>query len=1818
MSNSSSRNREIAKNLENLNIIGLKHNNFKNQDISIPHDKLTVVCGLSGSGKSTLAFDTIYAEGGRRYVETFTPYTRQFLDRLPRPDLERIENVRPSLALEQRNRISSSRSTVGTTTEINDYLKVVWPNISQLHCPSCSEVVKEYSKIDVFKWLGASLGNGEKAVLPIFRVEVPKKVSLEVLMETLQADGFRRVFDEKSASVIKFEDYAPKKNPSQLEIVVDRVTLSGAVLEEQGLTDERLSSSLTQAMLFGRGEYTLYLLDDQNVIASKVFTQNLACRKCKLDFPNLTNSSFSFNSAIGACRKCTGFGRVLEFDINKVILDPSLSIGEGVVSFWNMPSTAKLKAKLKAYCEEEGISLSAPWAKLKSKEKEKIIKGSGKKKGFLGIEPWFAALSLKKHKMHVRIFVSRYRSEVVCPECSGSRLMPQALNYKVEGKSIADLWSLSVNDLLVFLKSLKIDHDDRSTVATALREIIQRLGFLQSVGLDYLTLDRQTKTLSGGEFQRVNLTTLLGTNLVASTFVLDEPTIGLHPRDTERLLGAVRLLQTRGNTVVLVEHDPDVIRAADNVIEIGPGAGSRGGEVVFSGSYQDLLKSETKTAGFLRDRSLAIHKSESSFKKFYSVESATANNLKNITVNFPHGAFSVLAGVSGSGKSSLIRECLTQPLEARQEFTKSIKGPYSNLSGFEDFTSVVSLDQTPIGRSSRANPATYTKAWDIVREYLAETESAKTQGLTKSSFSFNVEGGRCPVCQGQGSIKIEMQFLSDVSVPCEDCNQRRFQDHVLAVSLGGKNVSDILDMPISEFIDFLRELPDERRNQKIEKLLSPIVSLGMGYLTMGHRLSSLSGGEAQRLKLATYIGSRTGGALIILDEPTTGLHPEDVKELLKCIRLLIEQGNSVLCVEHNLDLLAEADWFVELGPEGGVGGGNLLLEGRLEDLILDKSKQSETLSYLRGDFEPKSNNLLSIEANRSERSLGHEIEISGAREHNLKDVSLKIPRDKLIVFTGVSGSGKSTLAFDILFSEGQRRFIDCLSPYARQYMNQEQRPEVDSVLNIPPTIAVSQKTAPPMGVSTLSTVTEVYQFLRLLFAKAGDQYCPTDGTLISNFSNDALVDECFERFKGQKIYIFAPVVSGRKGHYNDLFRRAIEADIREALIDGSFKNFTEETKLERHKLHDVSLLVGSLKIGSKSKEMLSIAIKQAMVMGGGSVEIVAGDPRDQVEVFSASRMCPKCKKGFLPLDPQDFSFRSKRGMCGTCEGWGKVQGTKGTGSKVCPTCKGGRIKRLGASVSFGGKKIYELCEFSAPQLREYLLALEIPKSKAPIAGPIFEELIPILSLIEEIGLSYLSLDRDASSLSGGEAQRLRLAKNIGAPLTGVCYVLDEPSIGLHPKNHKQLMKMLETLRDQGNTVIVVEHDEDTILDGDYIIDIGPRGGAGGGELVYAGELSGLLECENSITAESLRTRATLRSIDTGKAGKDIKDALYIELNGARANNLKSVDLRVPTKAFTSVVGVSGAGKSSLVHSSLIPAIMDDFEDKDFERERTWGSIKGLDDIQKMVEIDQSPIGRTPASTPASFLGIFNHIRDLFASLPESKVRGWTASYFSYNTGKGRCEVCGGKGYTKVPLSFLPDAVSHCEQCNGFRYGREALEVTFNGLSLGAILKLTISEASALFSSHRKVKRALDYAVEIGIGYLQLGQASHTLSGGEAQRLKIVKELSMREASDTLYILDEPSIGLHMSDVDKLSALLRRLVDLGNSVLIIEHNLDLILDSDYVVEVGPGPGEEGGEIIFQGATSNYLSSSIMTPTKEAIAEYNQREMSPKPLNLKLAS
>ncbi len=1806
---------------DQLQLFGVRQNNLKGFNLALDHNKFTVITGISGSGKSTLAFDTIYAEGQRRYIETFSPYTRQFLERLPPPQIDSAAGVRPTLALQQQTRITNSRSTVGTVTEINDFLKILWAGAGILHCPSCHQEVANDTTMKIFKKIQKHLSSKVSFLLVAFPITLQGVASQASIRNTLEAEGFIRCYERSTGSVFSIEQL--ENTPSftagkELFVIVDRIKIDAAQ-DFGSQVRERFSSSIQQAYHYGKNQLLICFCDQEfHAFKEFTFSRDLYCSPCKRSFASPKPALFSFNSPLGACPACKGFGKVLLLDRTRCVPDPEKSIEEGALVCWSTPRTRHEFRALLKFCKKHEIDTSIPWKRLNKKTVDLIFQGDNKK-GYRGVERWFTRLQRKVYKMHVRVFLSRYRGEFLCPECNGGRLKKEALFYRIYGKTLPEIWNVPLDRLHEFFKELVREFANDDYILSATEEINSRLSFLTEVGLEYLTLDRQSKTLSGGESQRVNLTAVLGSQLVNTMLVLDEPSIGLHSRDTNRLIRILMELRDKGNSVVVVEHDKEVIKAADEVIDLGPESASRGGEIVFQGPVSKLLKSkDSLIARYLVSHHIPLETTKSQktpAENYLTITGAKTHNLKNITVSIPLQQLTVLSGVSGSGKSTLI-DCLYQAYnQIREGSRSSLRGDSSeeHLSGIDHLDDLILIDQSPAGKTPRSNAATYTKAWEIFRECLSETPQAKALGLSKSAFSFNVDGGRCPICKGAGSHRIEMQFLADVFIECEQCLGKRFQQKVLEVELQGKNVSAILEMSLDETISFVEQLEGETK-KKLLTLLTPLLELGLGYLRLGQPLSTLSGGEAQRLKLSRHLSqvenSHAQGSFFILDEPTTGLHAHDVQKLLQALRCLIRNGHTVLCVEHNLDVIANADWIVDLGPEGGEKGGEVLVSGIIEEHLNNKEslKRSPTLKLLKKQEEAIPEALLSQKEEYHPPSKPFvpyqlpPITIRGARHHNLKNISLSIPKNQLIVITGVSGSGKSTLAFDILFSEGQRRYIDCLSPYARQYITQIQKPELENISSIPPTIAVSQKTAPPLGVSTIATTTELYQYLRLLFAKVGKQHCPIHDTEIVSFTSESMTAEILNRFEGKRIFLFAPVVSGRKGHYRELFERALRAEITEARIDGKVLPLTTELKLERHKLHWISLLVASLTITSANKKLLQTATEQCLALGGGVVEVAIGKKQDKPSIFSTERVCPVCKEGFRELDPQDFSFRSKRGVCTECEGFGYQQSQR-TGEKtICSSCNGARISALGRHVYIAGKNISELTELTAPELLSFLNNLTFDKRLEPIVNPIFHEIFFRLAVIQKVGLDYLKLNRDSSTLSGGEAQRLRLSRTLGSPLTGICYVLDEPTIGLHPQDHQKLLETLYQLRDQGNTVVVVEHDEETIVAADHIIDVGPGGGAAGGEIVAQGSLSDIINTPRSLTGSALSKR--LFSNDS-KTPRNLRLPLssYLEIIGASANTLQNVDARFPIGRLSAVVGVSGSGKSSLVRESLMPALDKALSQGKSAAGPSWKELKNWSSFKRCVEIDQSPVGKTSASIPASYLGVLDEIRKIFALLPEAQARGWKASHFSFNTKGGRCEACLGKGVLKVPMSFLPEARTVCEECNGKRYLEPILDVQFQGFSIADLLDATFTQAREFFTHHRKIRRSLDYVHHLGIGYLTLGQPTYTLSGGELQRLKIARELGAADAIDTLYILDEPTTGLHMVDIEKLLGVLRELIAKGNTVIVIEHNLDFISAADYLLELGPGAGENGGEIIFAGPPA--LLEKKDTPTGQYLVARKER-------------
>lgn len=1812
-------------------ISGIRENNLKNISLSIGHNQVIALSGVSGSGKSSLAFDTLYAEGARRYIETFSPYTRQFLERLHRPNIDVMTGVRPALALEQHTGATSSRSTVGTITEINDYLKIVWADLSQLKNPETGAIIKkttvETASSDIVDSIASLQAH---LVIVTFTNQISKDSSLNSLSESLIAAGFARYLTPTDRIVERL-DGSPAQNTSivasgEIDVVVDRLLCKNTSSSGKNSLDrrhrQRLSSSLAQAFQAGRGKSTVFYFDEENkLIHEEKYYLGFRCSETGKEFPEPKASMFSFNSPLGACPTCHGFGKTLSIDRSLCIPDTSKSIAEGAIQCWTTKASTWERGALKRFCKKQQIDMTVMWSKLPKATQDLIWNGPDFDDDFYGVMGWFNYLERQRHKMHVRVFLSRYRRETACPECLGARIKSLATCFVLDNLTLPELWQLPVSRALEFIdEQSDFSTAGNSQTQTALKEIRSRLGYLKQIGLGYLTLDRQTKTLSGGESQRVNLTSILGSNLVNSMLVLDEPTIGLHSRDTQKLIQTIKDLACRGNTVVVVEHDKEVIAASDEVIDLGPQAGSSGGEVVYQGTPQGLIDCQRSLTGqYLRSDSRLIRKRKvTNFHNWLTITGAKSHNLKNITVRIPLECFCVVSGVSGSGKSSLVLKCLVEPFLALKRGGNSFEA-VASLAGLEHLDEVILIDQSPVGRTPRSNPATYSGAWDIIRSALAQQDKSIKLGLSKSAFSFNVDGGRCPTCKGAGQIRIEMQFLSDVYVECESCGGTRFQDKVREVTIGGKSVVDLLQTPIEDVLGIFERTIDETSFSKLKTCLDPLLSLGLGYLTLGHPINTLSGGEAQRLKLASRLAEeKQGKYLFVLDEPTTGLHPHNISDLLSAFEQLLARGHSIVCIEHNLDVLEKADWIVDLGPDGGDKGGEVIACGTPEDLtevngftsitkqLLTRSKSTTTGKSAKPGRLAKTKAVAMKKRPSTSSQKPHylqAISIQGARHHNLKNISVQIPQNQVTVVSGVSGSGKSSLAFDILFQEGQRRYIDCLSPYARQFIKQLAKAEVDKVEFLPPTVAISQKTAPPAGLSTIATVSEVYQFLRLLFAKAGVQLCPNDQTPVTSLSPQIITDVILDRYNSKRIAIFAPVIAGRKGHYQDLFRRAARAEISQAIVDGSLLKITDELKLERHKLHWISLKIGELLVNKKNRDLLTEAVEQALVHGNGSLELYLPTQVTNPEVFSVSRMCPQCLRGYRELDPQDFSFRSSRGCCKKCDGRGSI--SKREGTVICPECQGSRICEVGRNVTYQGRTLAELTQMNAANLANFLESNRPEKRLEPVVEPIMHELLSRLETIDKIGLGYISLDRDATTISGGEAQRLRLAKALGTPLSGVCYVLDEPSIGLHPIDHERLMNTLEQLSELGNTVVVVEHDEAIISRADHVIDFGPGGGRDGGEIVFQGTPDKLLKNKQSLTGIALAKRRDSKKNRINKSSsisrmpKGPKN--FIELSGASANNLRDISVQFAVNKLNVVLGVSGAGKSSLVHGCLVPAITSHLTGKRAPKKqyRSWQSITGLESLQRLVEIDQAPVGRTSSSCPASYLGILSDLRGLYASLPEARLKGWQAGHFSFNTGDGRCKTCQGKGFIKVPMSFLPEAVTDCEQCLGLRYEETTLDVTFKGYSIGHLLALTFNEARDILASHPNIARILDYVIELGLGYLSLGQPTHTLSGGEAQRIKLAKELSGSKVKDTLYVLDEPTIGLHMTDVEKLLYILNSLITRGATIVVIEHDLDMIRAADHLIELGPGPAEAGGKLMFSGSITELAKSKKISNTRDFI-------------------
>ena len=1638
--------------------------NLKSVDVEIPHHSLTVVTGVSGSGKSSLVFDTIFREGERRYLASFSSYSRQFLGKLARPAVNHISGLPPCIAVNQGSAVRNPRSTVGTMTELYDYLRLFFARLGK---PSREQ-------------------------------------------ETVKLE--RRLF--------------------------------------------------------------------------------------------------SFNSSTGACLVCKGLGVEDRVDPQLLIANPEKSLSQGALVI-TTPKGYIIYSQvtmdvLDRVCRAHGFNVDIPWNRLSAEQQRIVLYGSERIKIPYGKHPlesrlrWSGITAKPREEGYYKGIIPvienilrvkrnknilRFARSMPCAECGGTRLNRSALSVTFREENIAAYAAKTIAELDTFFTGLGFSQGETAVGEPIRKEFLMRTGGLKKLGLDYLTLHRNSNTLSTGEVRRIRLCSQVGTGLRGILYILDEPSIGLHPRDNANLLDVMQQLRDGGNTVLVVEHDEDTMRCADRLIDIGPGAGAAGGEILYDGPIEDIFScrrqdlDRSRTAAFLRgDELIEIpEKRRPGSGKMLKVTGACKHNLKNITVSFKLGALNVVTGVSGAGKSTLVHHVLAGSLKTKQTgFDKSF-----HIEGFQYINKIIEIDQSPIGRTPRSNPATYTKLFDIIRDIFAALPESRGKGWDKGRFSFNVPGGRCETCEGAGIQQIGMHFLGDVFVTCEECGGRRFNDKTLAVTLRGKNIHDILEMPVAEAQDFFKD------QQKINRYLKTLLDLGVGYIALGQAATTLSGGEAQRVKLAAELcRPATGKTLYILDEPSTGLHSVDIKVLLESLNYLVDKGNTVITVEHHPDFIKTADWIIDIGPESGSRGGELVAAGTPEEVA--RCEQSFTGAFLRQI-------LSGITPQKSHRKkapagINESIRLKGVSTHNLKNIDVEIPLNKLTVVTGVSGSGKSSLAFDTLFAEGQKGFLSSFSTYARRLLANLPQADVESSSGLTPTIAVSRKSAAGNPRSTVGTLTEIYDYYRLLFARAGQAHCPKCGKKL----NDSACGDC--GFTGVKTLLarmfsfnhhqgactlckgLGVITVGDPEKLVSHPRRSLFSGAMDGTKTGKFYGdphgrYTAILQaVGRDRGLDFSLPWQELSQEARDIAMYGSAEKRYTVTWEFKRKNRVGE-----HTFESNW------PGFVNYVNEEYERKhaDKRGdtMLPVMK------------NETCPRCRGDRLKPEFLSVYFADIDISQLSEKTVNESIDFFgrVTTVVPERDLIISEELRREISKRLTFLRDMGLDYLTLDRGAAALSGGEAQRLRLAGQLGSGLTGVTYVLDEPTIGLHSRDTQRLLALLRKLRDEGNTLVVVEHDADIIGSADHIIDLGPGPGKEGGRVVACGSVAEVAENPASPTGRYLRNPHAIQVPRQRRVlGKGIR------IKGARANNLAGFNIEIPGSGIIALTGVSGSGKSSLLFDVLAASAAS-------RHAVGCDSIAGFERFSAVVTMNRQGLGIGPLSTPATYTGLFDKIRDLFAQGERARSRDYKKSRFSFNIKGGRCETCRGTGEIRVSMDFLADIRSPCEECIGKRYNEATLECKYNGKNIAEVLDFTAVEALDFFSGHEDICIILERMAAVGLGYLRLGQPTDTLSHGEAQRLKLVSELLKGKKERNLYLFDEPTTGLHFEDVRRLLVLFNQLVESGHTIIVIEHHPDIIKCADWLIDLGPEGGDRGGRVVGSG-TPEQVAQIPHSPTGQLLLSY----------------
>jgi excinuclease ABC subunit A len=1678
--------------MDNSSIVvrGAREHNLRNVRLDLPRDQLIVFTGVSGSGKSSLAFDTLYAEGQRRYVESLSSYARQFLGQMQKPDVDYLGGLSPSISIQQKTAGRNPRSTVGTVTEIYDYLRVLFARIGQGHCPNCGREITAQSREQIIaRILALPAGTRFLILAPVIRGQ---KGEYKDLFEDMLKRGFVRARVDRQVVRLTDKLQLDRKIKHNIEIVIDRLKI-----DNPAELRSRLAEAVDQALNLSGGDIIISQESEASrerkrpeeaprespvpdapgspVYEDLLLSANYACTHCNRSYDPPSPQLFSFNSPQGMCMDCDGLGVRFTFDPTLLIPDPSLSFFQGAIPIVGpMKGMGRWRKHIfEGIAQTLGIDLKKPWKDLPKEHQDWLLHGSGdrhityewKQRGggvwkhggkWEGIVPQLLSSFKKTAAGPRRMQLEKYMRSMRCPTCQGQRLNPQARAVRVGGKTLTELCAMPIGDLAAWFREPEKRRASVSLARTSetlvplvetlsplqlkiagevLKEIRGRLGFLLNVGLHYLTLDRSAPSLSGGEAQRIRLAGQIGCGLVGVLYILDEPSIGLHPRDNQRLLNSLLQLRDMGNSVIVVEHDEETMRSADYIVDFGPGPGIRGGEVVAAGSYDEVIGNPRSLTGqyLSGTREISIPKKRRPrIGKDLKIVGARHNNLRNIDVDIPLGQFVCVTGVSGSGKSSLINDILfeglkgadvrlqveggeeeengngkpegerSEPSGSRRRKSIAPNGRYDRILGTEHIDKVIDIDQSPIGRTPRSNPVTYIKVFDEIRTLFAKLPEAKVRGYQPGRFSFNRPGGRCEACEGNGSNRLEMDFLADVWVTCPVCEGRRFNRETLQVRYKGKNIHEVLEMDVQEALEHFANVP------RIREMLQTLHDVGLDYIKLGQASPTLSGGEAQRIKLARELCRRsTGRTLYILDEPTTGLHFDDISKLLQVLHGFVEAGNTVLVIEHNLDVIKTADWVIDLGPEGGSGGGEIVCAGPPEAIA--KSAGSFTGQALKPVLAKKPNlptrvpgasrkrPVAANSQNRNQQSKIENIVVEGAQQHNLKNITVSLPREKMTVFSGPSGSGKSSLALDTIYAEGQRRYIESLSAYARQFLGQMQKPKVEHVSGLSPAISIEQKTTSKSPRSTVGTVTEVYDYLRVLYARLGQPYCPDCQIPIGTQTSDEIIDKILALPEGSKLYVMAPVERRGQEKYETLWDEIRRSGFVRMRVDGRSCNIDEPPAIDHRRKHQVEVVIDRLVVRANQRGRIADAVEAGLDLGKGVLHVAhvaegKEEPDWKVERFSQHFACDNCGRSFEPLNPHHFSFNSPLGWCPTCEGLGVQSGANpavvmrdatrslrdgaiaawpeltpeqpftrfaeaiarhvgfsldtpfedlepnqqravlhGTGeawiqlvdssprqseakprgkarsstsalpqfqykgifpaideaSRVsfvyrhrlehlvgevaCSTCGGSRLRSDAAAFRFQGHTIGALCSLPLAQSLEFFEKLKLTAAQQKVAGELLREIRNRLKFLVDVGLDYLTLDRPAPTLSGGESQRIRLASQIGSGLTGVLYVLDEPTIGLHPRDNRRLLQALVHLRDLGNTLVMVEHDREIISAADYLLDFGPGAGDRGGEVTAAGPPRELMRSPKSLTGKYLSGKCSIAVPTNRRAVRDFRE-----------------------------------------------------------------------------------------------------------------------------------------------------------------------------------------------------------------------------------------------------------------------------------------------------------------------------------------------------------